>query len=329
MSSTSIYQELNQIYQYCLTNCRENERWPSYYQRRYLEFLSYMESLPSLKFAKVLELGCGIGYQSAFLSKIADQVIATDLADEDIEAHAPGMKKAEELHKKLNISNVKFVSCSAEDLPFEDASFDLVYSSHVLEHIPDLNKAMQEMARVLKPGGIFMSVTPTTFEKFYGFLNFYFLIISRVVLFAVRKLKSLFTSNHAKKNASLKKESTGNQSRSAWSYFPFPPPHGTGKSFLSELSAWTPSKWKRMVSKSEFDFIKQQTTQWMPALPLLGFLFPLFGTRLHALTRKMELKWGKYKFFQAFGINTMIMLRKKGEPATNGRIENGIKDSDD
>ncbi|WP_075342387.1 class I SAM-dependent methyltransferase [Tenacibaculum agarivorans] len=48
------------------------------------------------------------------------------------------------------IADVKADIC---DLPFENASFDMIFCNHVLEHIPNDTKAMQELFRVLKPGG--------------------------------------------------------------------------------------------------------------------------------------------------------------------------------
>lgn len=65
------------------------------------------------------------------------------------------------------IADVKADIC---DLPFEDNSFDIVFCNHVLEHIPDDTKAMQELYRVLKTGGMGIFQIPqdlsreTTFE---------------------------------------------------------------------------------------------------------------------------------------------------------------------
>lgn len=53
-----------------------------------------------------------------------------------------------DLHSPL--ADVKADIC---DLPFEDNSFDVILCNHVLEHIPDDQKAMQELYRILKPGG--------------------------------------------------------------------------------------------------------------------------------------------------------------------------------
>lgn len=52
-----------------------------------------------------------------------------------------------------------------QHLPFEECSYDLIYASHVLEHIPDDNKALSEIARILKPGGIAILPVPVVCEK--------------------------------------------------------------------------------------------------------------------------------------------------------------------
>lgn len=65
------------------------------------------------------------------------------------------------------IADVKADIC---DLPFKDNSYDIIFCNHVLEHIPDDTKAMQELYRVLKPGGMGVFQIPqdlsrvTTFE---------------------------------------------------------------------------------------------------------------------------------------------------------------------
>lgn len=65
------------------------------------------------------------------------------------------------------LATVKADICN---LPFEDSQYDLIFCNHVLEHIPDDTKAMQELYRVLKPGGMAIVQVPqeldrkTTFE---------------------------------------------------------------------------------------------------------------------------------------------------------------------
>lgn len=52
-----------------------------------------------------------------------------------------------------------------QGLPFEDASYDFVFASHVLEHIPDDRKAVSEIRRILRPGGIAILPVPIVSEK--------------------------------------------------------------------------------------------------------------------------------------------------------------------
>lgn len=82
---------------------------------------------------KCLEVGSGRG---------AFQDIVPDYTGLDLSAAV-----ATNYHKP-------FVTASAEELPFEDCSFDAVWSITVLEHIPDPNKALLEMRRVLKDNGL-------------------------------------------------------------------------------------------------------------------------------------------------------------------------------
>ena len=52
-----------------------------------------------------------------------------------------------------------------QNLPFKDDTYDFVYASHVLEHIPDDTKAIQEISRVLKPNGVAILPVPIVCEK--------------------------------------------------------------------------------------------------------------------------------------------------------------------
>jgi SAM-dependent methyltransferase len=60
------------------------------------------------------------------------------------------------------LANVKADICN---LPFEDNTYDIIFCNHVLEHIPDDTKAMQELYRVMKPGGIGFFQIPQDLNK--------------------------------------------------------------------------------------------------------------------------------------------------------------------
>jgi len=60
------------------------------------------------------------------------------------------------------LADVKADIC---DLPFQDNSYDIIFCNHVLEHIPDDTKAMQELFRVLKPGGMAILQIPQDLKR--------------------------------------------------------------------------------------------------------------------------------------------------------------------
>jgi ubiquinone/menaquinone biosynthesis C-methylase UbiE len=93
---------------------------------------------------RILEVGSGRGHLTKVLAGWGTEVVGIDA-----NPHA-----AEEAVSE----RVRFMY--AENLAFEDASFDKIVSVHAIEHIPDLEGAFDEMARVLKPGGRALFVYP-------------------------------------------------------------------------------------------------------------------------------------------------------------------------
>jgi ubiquinone/menaquinone biosynthesis C-methylase UbiE len=98
-------------------------------------------------FAEALEIGAGTGYFS--LNLLQDGVIGTATCT-DI---SPGMLAALERNAAELGLPIRTECCDAADLPFADDSFDLVLGHAVLHHLPDLERAFAEFARVLRPGG--------------------------------------------------------------------------------------------------------------------------------------------------------------------------------
>lgn len=94
----------------------------------------------------VLEYGCGLGTWARSLAKQARSVVGIDLSD-------VAMQRANEAARRDGISNVHFRAMNAENMSFPDNSFDLVFGSGILHHL-DLGKAIAEIHRVLKPGGV-------------------------------------------------------------------------------------------------------------------------------------------------------------------------------
>ncbi len=102
---------------------------------------------------RLLDLGCGFGRHAYQAARLGAQVVALDAgADEvrKVQDTFGAMAVAGELD--AGTARVGAVQGDALRLPFADGSFDRVIASEVLEHIPDDEAAMAELARVLRPG---------------------------------------------------------------------------------------------------------------------------------------------------------------------------------
>lgn len=100
----------------------------------------------------VLDIGCGAGVDTLIAAMMVGphgRVVGIDLIPEML------VRSRENL-RKTSLHNVSFQETSAEDLPFDDGSFDAVISNGVFNLIPDKLKALKEIFRVLKPLGRFM-----------------------------------------------------------------------------------------------------------------------------------------------------------------------------
>jgi ubiquinone/menaquinone biosynthesis C-methylase UbiE len=101
----------------------------------------------------VLDLGCGSGAFTTFIARaVGDKgkVYALDVQADMLKQLERKLSKPE----NRDVKNAELIEGNAYELPFEDSSLDLVNMVTVLQEIPDRNKALQEVKRVLKPGGL-------------------------------------------------------------------------------------------------------------------------------------------------------------------------------
>jgi ubiquinone/menaquinone biosynthesis C-methylase UbiE len=129
LDNESYYDDFSTLY--------EKER-----HKRYHRFLDTSEldiARPYVQGKRVLELGCGTGLVLEPLSKMA--------------ARATGLDISRGMLQKAIDRGLDAVQASGTDIPFPDETFDCIVSFKVLAHIEQIEKTMQECARVLKPGG--------------------------------------------------------------------------------------------------------------------------------------------------------------------------------
>ncbi|UUZ46275.2 class I SAM-dependent methyltransferase [Janibacter limosus] len=130
-------------------------------------FLRVLESTrrpgESLPHGRTLELGAGTGFFSLNLklAGLVDELHVSDLS--------PGMVEAAKENARRLGFEIEGRVADAEALPYEDDTFDLVVGHAVIHHIPDVEGALREVVRVLKPGGRFVIAgEPTTIGHWYA-----------------------------------------------------------------------------------------------------------------------------------------------------------------
>lgn len=146
------------------------------------------ENVPSG--CKVLEVGCGQGVDLVMLARRSKQVTAIDLTP-------AAVARSKKLLKHFNL-NGEVLQGNAEHLDFKDNSFDVVYSYGVLHHTDGTQAAIEEVYRVLKPGGkavimLYRSPSPT-------FISVKF---ARALTYPFRERISAFLSTDRFKNSAL------------------------------------------------------------------------------------------------------------------------------
>lgn len=104
---------------------------------------------------KILDIGAGFGGAARYLaSRFGCSVIALNLSEKE-------NARDREMNKKQSLSHlIEVVDGRFEEIPFENKTFDAVWSQDAILHSSNREKVLQEVYRVLKPGGIFIFTDP-------------------------------------------------------------------------------------------------------------------------------------------------------------------------
>ncbi len=97
---------------------------------------------------KILDVGCGAGFATNYLSDFSNHITGIDLA-------TTAMDTAKKFGLKNGHSDVKYITGDANNLPFDEQHFDVVISLDFLEHVDQPEHIISEISKVLKPGGLF------------------------------------------------------------------------------------------------------------------------------------------------------------------------------
>ena len=152
------------------------ERIVSYWEKRSQDFLEHKRAelhssmaerwlyeikkqIPRDRTLGILDVGCGAGFFSVLLAKEGYQVTGVDLT--------PDMVENARILASEEKTACEFLVMDAENLRFEDESFDVVISRNLTWTLPDVKRAYREWVRVLKKGGTLLN-----FDANYGLSDF-------------------------------------------------------------------------------------------------------------------------------------------------------------
>ena len=215
----------------------DGESWVTWIHAiRRMEFEGTMRSVPLGPGARVLELGCGDGFQLGLLRQRFQHVFAVD---PNRRPRAVG----------------GFVYAVGEALPFPDEYFDLLISNCVVEHLLDRACAMEEGLRVLKPGGYMAHVVPARYWKATSLLlnpiGYPFRVLEKWLdIRRARRTKRTDTSlDPARWVRPRMLEVIGR-----WIY---PPIHGTYPSHFAEYRAYGREHWVRFFAHPKLSVVAE------------------------------------------------------------------------
>lgn len=118
------------------------------------------EEINDRKLPCVLDIGCGNGVFSYRFAKTGTDVVGIDLS-------LTAIKKGKSEAYSVELTKPDFLVASAENLPFKDGSFQIVFHSEVLEHVKRPELAVSESARVLEDRGALIASIPCANEHSY------------------------------------------------------------------------------------------------------------------------------------------------------------------
>ena len=169
-------------------------------------------------------MGCGSGYSMKMAKESCNcEIFGIDPSPME---HGVGRNGS-----KFEVGIEKIFEAVSEQIPFGDKTFDVVYSSHVLEHVQNENKSLQEMKRVLKSNGILILGVPTATMAHINWFT-----------------QLLFTT-HIKITAVLLHKIFNTGKYKWWEIF-VPVSHSfPNKSLLYDINHYKVKNWSKIISK--------------------------------------------------------------------------------
>lgn len=278
------------------------EPWPNYFESKTREFKTILNFYKFTNLESILEIGCGNGFTASLLSKRAEQVVAFDLPVKDAVSHSIGIDIAKELIHRLGIENISLIGGSAEDLPFPDNCFNLIFSEYMLHYVKKKDKALKEIRRVLHPDGTTVTLVPNFVERLVAPLAKYEYILKRLLCRIARREgfgKSDFYASNSDNRSIFK----------TLDYWLLLRSDGAYKSFMEEVFRHTLGSWRRLFQKNGFKVIKTFSTELLP-LGLFSILGPSVTRFISRKAHILNNAFGNMPLVKHIGYSLGLVCRK-------------------
>jgi SAM-dependent methyltransferase len=200
--------------------------------------------------ACILEVGAGAGWQAKMLAERGFKVEAIDIAESNYAA--------------LQVWPVH--TYDGRNIPFPNESFDVVFTSSVLEHVLDLGNLFREFARVLKPQGIAIHVLPTPAWRLWTTITHYPSVIRSVLNIRNR-------DRHALGSVSTTRQSVFHLMKKAL----IPSRHGETGNTVTELFHFSRHRWEQLFVQLGWTLQTYQPCDiYYSGHSLVGNLIPIY-----------------------------------------------------
>jgi SAM-dependent methyltransferase len=184
----------------------------------------------------ILEIGGGTGWQARRLSQLGYDVTSVELSGSEYLANAVFPIR---IYDGVNV-------------PANDEEFDIVFSSHTLEHVESPHKLHRELSRVLKPGGVGIHVMPSSTWSLWTLLA-HPAFLAKVARTNYRTTGAVL--RHAESTADRIPDGSQASLLKRWRQILIPPRHGVRGSLLGELFTFTRPAWSRYFTNHGYQIL--------------------------------------------------------------------------
>lgn len=215
--------------------------------------------------ARILEIGAGNGWQARALAERGYEIKAIDYAHKDFE-----------VMRQNRVFSVQ--DYDGYNIPYPNQSFDVVFSSNVLEHIPHVESFQAEIRRILKPQGIAVHILPTSTWRLWTTVTHYLFLLGKVFGKRWKKKGEQESISQLSKRVLYCEGKSSIWNRIRW--WLTPERHGEKGNFVTEVYYFSRWRWRTLFKKTGFRILNEAPSR------LFYSGFGLFATSLSLRDRQ-------------------------------------------